>query len=139
MDFNLNCTQYIKRAADSSSVETAKEELSKAISYAEEKGLTEGIVSIIWEQPKNDIGYWYQNLKNAYLELEKIPEDASQLESSNVLMRVRESLIDQTDSGTKVTIPDGIGLYPNNKVYFVWDLILGIGAFIMWIITRALW
>ena len=45
--FELNCTQYIKRAADANTIETAKEELSKAISYAEENNLTEGVVSII--------------------------------------------------------------------------------------------
>ncbi len=53
VQFDTNCAQYIKRAADSNTVETAKEELAKAISYAEENNLTEGIVSIFLNQPKN--------------------------------------------------------------------------------------
>ena len=55
--FNVECKQYIKRAADANTVELAKEELSKAISYADEKGLTNGVVSIFLHQPKNDLSY----------------------------------------------------------------------------------
>lgn len=40
VQFELNCTQYLKRAADANTVELAKEELSKAISYAEQNNLT---------------------------------------------------------------------------------------------------
>lgn len=79
VQFNMNCTQYIKRAADANTVELAKEELAKAISYAERNNLTEGVVSIFLQQPKNDIGYWYKNLTDAYNELENLSEDATSL------------------------------------------------------------
>ena len=64
--FDMNCTQYLKRAADANTVELAKDELEMAISYAEEEDLTEGIVSIFLHQPQNDIGFWYNNMKDRY-------------------------------------------------------------------------
>ena len=48
VSFDMNCGQHLKRAADANSVEMAKEELEKAISYAESNNLTEGIVSIFY-------------------------------------------------------------------------------------------
>lgn len=123
VQFELNCTQYLKRAADANTVELAKEELSKAISYAEQNNLTEGVVSIFLHQPKNDIGFWYKNMVEAYNELEKLPEDADSLEKTNTLMKLRETLTDQKDDGVSVTAPDGITIYPNNVVYFWWGLL----------------
>ena len=118
---DMGCYQYIKRAADASSVDVAKRELGKAIEYAEENGLTEGIVSIFLKQPKNDVGFWYENMKVAYAELEALPEDSTPLEKTNVLMKVREALTDDDgDGGVTVTKPDGLDIYPNNVAYFWW-------------------
>lgn len=137
VEFDTNCTQYLKRAADASSVETAKEQLGRAISYAESQNLTGGVVSIFLHQPKNDIGYWYRNMTEAYTELENVHEDASQLEKTNVLMKLRETLTDQKDSGTSVTVPSGISIYPSNVMYFWWGLISGIACVVLW--GKALW
>ena len=133
VQFEMNCTQYLKRAADANTVETAKEELGKAIAYAEEKNLTDGVVSIIFHQPKNDVGFWYKNMKEAYTELENLPDDASSLERTNVLMKLRESLTDETESGISVTVPDGISIYPYNVGYCLWGLLSTIVAIIFWI------
>lgn len=132
--FDMNCTQYIKRAADANTVELAMDELEKAISYAEEEDLTEGIVSIFLHQPQNDIGFWYNNMKEAYSELENLPEDATPLERTNVLMKLRESLTDETDSCIVVTMPSGIELYPYNAMYFWISCISVILAIIFWIL-----
>lgn len=131
--FDVNCEQYIKRAADASSVEVAKRELGKAIEYCENNGLTKGIVSIFFKQPKNDIGFWYENLKIAYEELDALPEDSTPLEKTNVLMRIRESLTDGGENSIYVTRPDGIANYPNNAVYFWW-CILSMLAFIVFVV-----
>jgi len=121
LTFYLNCETYLKRAATANTIEMAKPELSKAIEYIEENELTTGIVSIFLKNPLNDIGFWYTNLKASYEELEKIPDDATALEKTNVLMKLRESLTDQSgDSGTVVVIPSGISIYPNNVLYFWW-------------------
>ena len=135
--FDLNCTQYIKRAADANTVDLAKEELAKAISYAERKNLTEGTVSIFLHQPKNDVGYWYKNVKEAYAELDSLPEDATPLEKTNVLMKLRESLTDNEGSEITVTKPDGISIYPYNVAYFWWGLSSFVIAFILWLIVWA--
>lgn len=133
VQFDTNCEQYLKRAADANTVETANEELAKAISYAEENNLTEGVVSIFLHQPENDIGYWYNNIKEAYAELENLPEDATSLEKTNVLMKLRETLTDETDSGVSVTVPNGISIYPNNVLYFWWGLLSFIVCCGFWI------
>jgi len=130
--FNINCTQYLKRAADASTIETAKEELGKAISYVEEKGLTEGVVSIFMKQPRNDLGYWYKNMTEAYSELDELPETVTSLEQSNVLMKLRETLTDEKDDGISVTVPDGISIYPHNVSFFWWCLLSGLIFCIMW-------
>lgn len=133
VQFNINCTQYIKRAADANTVELAKEELAKAISYAEENNLTEGVVSIFFHQPSNDIGYWYKNMTEAYTELEKLPEDVSSLEKTNVLMKLRETLTDENNSGVVVTFPDGISIYPSNVLYFWWGILSIIFSLSLWL------
>lgn len=135
VQFDTNCTQYIKRAADANTVETAKEELAKAISYAEKNNLTEGIVSIFLHQPKNDVGYWYKNMTEAYTELENLPEDATSLEKTNVLMKLRETLTDEKESGVSVTIPEGISFYPDHVLYFWWGVLSTIFCFGLWIMV----
>ena len=139
VQFDMNCTQYIKRAADANTVELAKEELAKAISYAEKNNLTEGVVSIFLNQPKNDVGYWYKNLTEAYAELENLSEDATSLEKTNLLMKMRESLTDEKQSGVYVTIPDGISIYHKNVFYFWWGLLSAICCLGSWIILFVSW
>ena len=139
VQFDMNCTQYIKRAADANTVELAKEELAKAISYAEENNLTEGVVSIFLHQPKNDVGYWYKNLTEAYAELENLSEDATSLEKKNLLMKMRESLTDEKQSGVSVTMPDGISIYPKNIFYFWWGLLSFICCLGSWIMLFVAW
>lgn len=132
VQFNNGCTQYLKRAADANTVERAKEELDIAISYAEDHNLTEGIVSIFMQQPKNDIGFWYQNMTESYEELDKLPENATSLEKTNVLMKLRETLTDESEDGTEVTVPNGISIYPNNVVYFWWGAISILASCAFW-------
>lgn len=133
--FDSNCEQYLKRAADANTVETAKKELAKAISYAEAHNLTEGVVSVFRHQPKNDVGYWYNNMIEAYDELENLPEDATSLEKTSVLMKLRETLTDGKESGVSVTFPEGISIYPSNVLYFWWGLLSSIFCFGLWIMV----
>ena len=138
VSFNLSCEAYIKRASDANTVEMAKTELGKAIEYAEQNNLTEGIVSIFLRNPKNDIGFWYGNMRAAYEELDNLPENSTPLEKTNVLMKLRESLTDSSsDSGSSVTIPTGITVYPNNVLYFWWGLVASIGICVFWILLSV--
>lgn len=136
VQFDHQCEAYLKRAADANTVEIAKENLAKAIGYAEENNLTEGIVSIFFHNPRNDIGFWYENMKACYEELEGLPEDATSLERTNMLMKLRESLVD-TGESTSVTVPNGISVYPNNVMYFWWGIISSILACAFWIAFMA--
>ena len=139
IQFNINCTQYLKRAADANTTELAKKELEKAISYAERNNLTHGVVSVFLHQPSNDIGFWYKNMTDAYAELENLPEDASSLEKTNVLMKLRESLTDEYKSGVIVTVPEGISIYPRNVVYFWWGFLSFILLLGLWGMTLVAW
>ena len=134
VQFDLNCEAYLKRAANANTVEMAKEELAKAIKYAEENNLTEGIVSIFLKNPANDIGFWYKNITAAYDELKNLPEDSTPLERTNVLMKLRESLTDRSDGGTAVIVPDGITIYPDNVLYFWWGLLSCTALCVFWIL-----
>ena len=127
--FSMGCEQYLKRAADANTVTLAAENLTVALTYIEKNELTNGVVSIFLNQPENDLGYWYKNLKSSLTELEKVEEGTSQLERSNLLMKLRETLTDVEGGeggGTCVTAPNGISIYPQNVSYFWLYLMLSL-------------
>ena len=113
IQFNQQCAGYLKQAADANTAELALERLNRAIDYVEKNELTDGYTSVLWKTEDENIGYWYQNLKACQSELGNCL-DASQLEQSNVLMKVRESLTDNGEKGTVLTVPPGISRYPFN-------------------------
>ena len=119
VEFQQGCEGYLKQAADANSVELALDRLDKAVKYCEDNGLTNGYTSVFWRTEDENIGFWYKNLKVCQKEL-TMAKGKSQLEQTNVLMKVRESLTDNGEKGTELTYPDGIEAYPNN---------LGIGIF----------
>jgi len=122
-DFSINCEGHLKRAADANTIEIAKKELNTSLAYMEKNNLTSGVVSIILKQPKNDIGFWYENIKASRDELNSISPEASQLEKTNVLMKLRETLLDNGEKSDKVTSPNGITIYPMNVLFFLWGSI----------------
>ena len=135
VQFNFDCEAYLKRAANANTVELAKSELGKAIAYVESNELTEGVVTIFLKNPANDMGFWYNNMKLAYEELDTLPENASSLEKTNVLMKLRESLTDSDSTGaTSVIAPSGITVYPNNMLYFLWVTLSIIAMTVFWIV-----
>lgn len=115
---NQGCTGHLKRAADASTVEMALSELTLATNYLEAKRVTAGSTSILWETPNNDIGYWYQNLKNSEDELRKVDHSTSQTERTNVLMKLRETVLDHGEKGDYITCPDNIEIYPSQVFIF---------------------
>lgn len=117
---NQNCLGHLKRAADASSIETADQELSIAIEYLEKEGLTKGYTSIFWKTPDEDIEFWYKNIKSAKEEIESLPKNSSPLEKSNMLIKLRETLLDHGDKGSEsITCPDGLSRYPNNLLFLI--------------------
>lgn len=116
IQFKQDCSGYLKQAADANTVELALGRLNLALDYIESHNLTSGYTSVLWRTENENVGYWYQNLKACQGELEA-NLDATSLEKSNVLMKVRESLTDEGENGTVLTIPPGISRYPNNLMY----------------------
>ena len=110
--FKQNVSGYLKRAADANTVELAEMELTKAIDYLEANELTSGYTSVFWKTPNEDIGFWYKNLKASQQELQNLESD-SPMEITNVLINLRETLLDVGER-TRVTVPKGISHYPHN-------------------------
>ncbi len=122
IEFQQQCGGYLKQAADANTVELAQERLDLALKYIEEKGYTSGYTSVMWKTEDENIGYWYQNLKACQKELNEAL-DGTQLEKSNVLMKVRESLTDNGEKGTVLTVPSGLAKYPHNLLLAILEII----------------
>jgi hypothetical protein len=115
ISFDRNCEGYLKRAADANTVEMATKELDKALQYMETNNLTTGFTSVLYTTPDEDIGFWYNNVKASRDELKKLDPKATPLERTNVLMKLRETLLDSGEK-TSITAPSGISVYPFNGV-----------------------
>lgn len=128
-----NCTGYLKRAADANTVETAKEQLQKSIQYLEANNLTKGYTSVLWQTPDEDIDFWYKNLKASENELLKVDSTTASMEKTNLLMKLRETLLDNGEKGDNLTVPNGLSRYPNNGMWGILSLfaiLIIIGLFI---------
>ena len=133
VEFQQNCTGYLKQAADANTIELAIDRLNKAIEYVESKKWTDGYTSILWKTENENIGFWYKNLKASRVELEKAL-CSTQMEQTNVLMKLRETLTDNNENGTYITYPDGLWKYPNNMEFAVFAWIIHIILIVMWIL-----
>jgi len=114
-----DCLGYLKRAADANTVEVAHREITVAIDYIEKNHLTSGYTSVVYNTPDEDIGFWHENLKAAQAELAAVMNNpaSTSLERSNVLMKLRETLLDKGESGDHLTYPSGLAWYPHNATY----------------------
>lgn len=135
ISFKQDCSGYLKRAADANTVELADKELSRAVTYIENNQLTSGYTSVIYRTPDEDLGFWYSNLKASQKELQEISPEATQLERTNVLMKLRETLLDDGEKGQSVTQPDGISVYPNNAVLWF----IGLLSLLMTCVFGFIW
>lgn len=135
IEFNQGAGGYLSRAASANTIEIATVELDRAIKYIEANNLTSGYTSVLFRTPDEDIGFWYENIKAANKELKELPVNSSPLEKTNVLMKLRETLTDQGDSGTKLTVPEGISVYPSNAILAIlgWVSILGMIFGFIWV------
>lgn len=129
VEMDVNCIAYLELAADANSVTLAEKHLTTAINYLEENGITRGNTSIIIKSPANDIGIWYENLKSAQEQMQNLSarDDLTELEESNALMKLRETLLDDT----AVTHPEMISFYPAHISWF-WSMVL---IWLLWILA----
>ena len=132
IDFKQNCSGRLERAANANTVELAVNELDASIRYAEAKNYTTGYTSVIYKTPDEDVAYWYNNLCASRQELLNLSDSTSTLEKTNTLMKLRETLTDTGEKGTRVIYPTGLQFYPHN---FLW----GILRWFIWIALTAIY
>ena len=118
VQFNQECKGYLRQCSNASSVELALERLDLAIRYVERNDLTSGYTSILWKTESDNIGYWYDNLMTCRKELKKAV-NSSQLEQTNTLLKIRESLTENGEKGEYIVLPEGIVKYPHNLLYAI--------------------
>lgn len=130
LGMDANCISYLEMAADANSVELAEKHLSSGIKYLEDNNLTHGNTKIFVYKPTKDIGLWYENLKSAQAQLLELKdkEDLTELEESNALMKLRETLLNSEGS---VTHPSFISFYPSH-VSWVWTIML---IWLLWFVA----
>lgn len=115
IDYRKNIGGHLQRAANANTISIAHSELKTALSYMEKYDMTGGYTSVVYNTPDEDVGYWYNNLKTAEQELAKLEgKEISPLEQSNVLMKLRETLIEHKQKGESITEPPGISRFPHN-------------------------
>lgn len=112
--FNRNIGGHLKRAADSNSIELAKQELKLAIDQIEAGGLTHGYTSVLYNTPDEDVGFWCTNIKSCLNQINELPPVANQGEKDLVLMKLRQTLLDHKDGHEVETVPSGISVFPYN-------------------------
>ena len=115
IELKQNVSGYLKRAADANTIELANQELTRTINYLESKNITKGYTSVFWRTPDEDVDFWYRNLKASQKVLQELNSE-NEIEKTNVLMKLRETLLDTGDK-IKVTIPKGLSVFPNNKMW----------------------
>ncbi len=125
INFDRHCEGFLKNAADANSIDQAGERLAIGVKYIEDHHLNSGHTSILWKTPDADVGFWANNLQDALTELQELSPDSTPLEKSNLLMKLRETILDDTQSGVSVTTPGGISVYPHN-VSLCWLSILSL-------------
>ncbi len=131
--FDRGCEGRIKRAADANTIELATKEMEAVVAYAKANGLTEGYTSILYQTPDEDVRFWYSNLTASLQELKTVKPDATQLEKSNVLIKLRETLLDHGQK-VSVTYPSGIPVFPYNIAYAIWGWVSFLLAIVFWIL-----
>lgn len=114
INFNRHCSGYLKNAADANTVEQAEKRLAIAMDYIEKHRLNKGFTSVLWTSPSEDVAFWAENLTSSLEELRSTGSEATSLEKSNVLMKLRETILDDTSEGQSVTKPAGIAVFPHN-------------------------
>lgn len=134
--FDRGCEGYLKRAADANTVALAEQNLAIAVKYAEDNGMTSGYTSIIYRTPDEDVGFWYSNLKASLEELRSITPEATQLERTNILMKLRETLLDEGNE-VKVTVPNGISIFPDNTMYAILGVLSILFSAIFWFLFKV--
>src|SRR6185437_5239020 len=112
IQFGRHIGGHLALAAAANSIDLAKDEMEIAIHQMEADGYTKGFTSILYTVPKEDVGFWYSNLKASLAELQAVTPATSNLERSNVLLKLHQTLTAHSSKDEDVFAPDGISVFP---------------------------
>lgn len=124
IQFGIHCERFLSRSAEATTVDIAKKQLCLALNYCKTHKLTSGYTSIILRTDDENIGIWYDKLQASYTMLDSLGPTTSQAKNNAALVKLRKTLLgnDGSDKPT-VIYPQGIALYPYNRIGIVWGVI----------------
>lgn len=126
IQYNQTIGSEIYSATTAATPQEAESHLANAINMAKDRGYTHGNTGILFTYSDNDVGIWYNRLVSSDVVLKSLIENSkSELEVSNTMMRVHESLTAVGKEGSEARSPDGISVFPNNVAY-AWLCLLSI-------------
>lgn len=90
--FETKCFSHLQKAVTTNDVKIASNELNAAINYLECNKLTKGNTGIFKKEEANDIGAWYNRLKEMQEKLEEISKNTylSAIDTSKALTGLKE-------------------------------------------------
>lgn len=111
---------HLALAASANSIDLAKQQMQIAVHNMEDAGTTTGFTSVLWTDPSEDVGFWYSNLKSSLTELNSVTSATSELERSNILLKLHQTVTAHKSQDADVFSPDGISVFPNNVRFALW-------------------
>lgn len=129
--FEQDIGGHLKRAADANNLTLAASELDDALYNMDAWHLctAPGYTSLLWRTPDEDVGFWCANIASTLDDATVASLDGvDYMTESNMLIKVRETLLDHGESGDQVTAPKGISVYPNNSAFAWWGFLSFVGV-----------
>ena len=126
---HAECGGYMINAANANTIDLARKEMEEVVKYIDYRHVQPGFTSVVYNTPDEDVGFWVSNMRSSLEELNQVKPEATSLEKSNILIKLRETLTHKTKGGGEVAVPTGISVYPNNFAFMLWGIlsfILGI-------------
>lgn len=125
IQFDQNCSGHILNACNATTVELALSELRTALDYLEEKELTTGYTSILYKTEKDNVGFFYNNVKSCYEYVETLKEQNIEpfnqtLQLQSIKDKLVEELGEKNGRAEFIREPQGITRYPHNLAYCIW-------------------
>ncbi len=117
-DFKWNCEDHLKSALSNSNTTQAALSLNNALIYLENHNYTQGYTTILGEDPSENVGHWYLQVRNFYASLKNTELGETRREQNLALGK--ETL----------NIPSGISIFPYNTECF-WTLLFGAFLFLI--------
>jgi hypothetical protein len=133
-DFIAGCDDYLNLAANATSIESAKQNLSVSIKYLKERGLTSDHTSVLVNTDSEDIGLWFESLTKSLRELQTYTAASSQLDQKNMLFKLHRTILGENvrDRTEELRDPTGISIFPHNMAYAWWGWLSLTAALVGW-------